>query len=164
MLEGSEIQPSENLCEQEGTQILTILMVSIENPGLGGYILTGNRSMFLSPDCSLAWLYHIPLMRSPPNVINQCYDKSPTVYKNAIFFVDPITWQTYPDAQVQNCSDRIENLFRFDMEDENTWFTTTPTLENRKRPAVFGPNYVTSVTRKAFGGAGYALIYTRAVI
>ena len=101
-------------------------------------------------------------MRSPPHVMNQCYDKIPIFYKNAIFFVDPITRQTYPDAQVQNCSERIKNLFQFDMEDENSWFTITPTLEHRKRPVVFGPTDVTPVSRRAFGGAGDAGIYTRA--
>ena len=48
------------------------------------------------------------------------------------------------------------------MEDENSWFTITPTLEHRKRPAVFGPKDVTPVSRRAFGGAGAAGIYTRA--
>ena len=48
------------------------------------------------------------------------------------------------------------------MEDENSWFTFTPTLEHRKRPAVFGPNDVTAVSRRAFGGAGDDGTYTRA--
>ena len=48
------------------------------------------------------------------------------------------------------------------MEDENSWFTITLTLEHRKRPAVFGPKDVTPVSRRAFGGAGDAGIYTRA--
>ena len=48
------------------------------------------------------------------------------------------------------------------MEDENSWFTITPTLEQRKRPAVFGPKDVTPVSRRAFGGAGDAGILTRA--
>ena len=60
MLEGSEIQFLKILCEQERTQTLTILMLSMENPRLAGYMLTGNRSMFLSTDGSLAWLYHCP--------------------------------------------------------------------------------------------------------
>ena len=162
MLEGSEIQLLKNLCEQERTQILTILMLSKENPRLVGYMVTGNRSMFLSTDGGLAWLYHCPLMRSPPHVMNQCYDKIPIFYKNAIFFVDPITRHTYPDAQVQNCSDRIKSLFLFDMEDENSWSTITSTLEHRKRPAVFGPKDVFPVSRRSFGGAGDAGIYTRA--
>ena len=46
----------------------------MENPRLAGYMLTGNRFMFLSTDGSLTWLYHCPLMRSPPHVMNQCYD------------------------------------------------------------------------------------------
>ena len=141
---------------------MTNLMLSIENPRLAGYMLTGNRSMFLSTDGSLAWLYDCTLMRSPPHVMNQCYDKITIFYKNAIFFVDPIIRQTYPDAQVQKCSDGIKNLFQFDMEDENSWFTITPTLEYRKRPPVFGPKDVTPVSRRAFGGAGDAGMYTRA--
>ena len=48
MLEGSEMQHLKNLCEQERTQISTILMLSMENPRLAGYMLTGNLSMFLS--------------------------------------------------------------------------------------------------------------------
>ena len=156
MLEGSEIQLLKNLCEQERTQSLTISMLSLENPRLVGYMLTGNHSMFLSTDGSLAWLYHCPLMRSPPLVMNQSYDKNPMFYKNAIFVVDLISRQTYPDAQVQTCSHRIKNFIQFNMEDENWWFTITPTLEHRKRPAVFGPKDLTSVYRRALGGAGDA--------
>ena len=160
MLEGSQIQLLKNLCEQERTQYSTILMLSMENPRLAGFMLTGNRSMFLSTNGSLAWLYRCPLMRSPPHVMNQCYDKIPIFYKNAIFFVDPITRQTYPDAQVQSSSDRIKNLFQFVVEDENSWFTITPILEHRKRPAVFGPKEVTPFSRRASGGAEDARIYT----
>ena len=43
LLQDSEIQLLKNQCEQEGTQILTILMLSLENPRLAGYMLTGNR-------------------------------------------------------------------------------------------------------------------------
>ena len=151
MLEGSEIQILKNLCEAEITQILTILLLLKENLRLAGYMLTGKRSMFLSTDGSLGCLYHCPLMRSPPHVMNQSYDKIPIIYKNAIFFVDPITRQLYPDAQVQNCSDRIKNLCQFDMEDENSWFAITPILQHRKRPAVFRPKDVTPVSGRAFG-------------
>ena len=59
-LEGYEIQILKNLCEQEKPQTLTILMYSMENPRLAGHMPTGNRSMFLSTDSSLAWLYHHP--------------------------------------------------------------------------------------------------------
>ena len=48
------------------------------------------------------------------------------------------------------------------MEDENSWFTITPTLEHRKQPAAFGPKDGTPVSRRNFCGAGDARIYTRA--
>ena len=58
LLQASEMQLLKNQCEQERTQILTILMLSLENPRLAGYMFTGNWSMFLETDGSLAWLYH----------------------------------------------------------------------------------------------------------
>ena len=58
LLQACEIQLLKNQCGQERTHILTILMLSLEKPRLGGYMLTGNRSMFLESDVSLAWPYH----------------------------------------------------------------------------------------------------------
>ena len=131
LLQASEIQLLKNQCEQERTQILTILMLSLENPGLAGYMLTGNRSKFLKTDGSLAWLYHCPLVDSPLHTVNQCYDRIPILYEGQIQFVDPIPRQTHPAANIQNCTDRIENLFQFDMDQEerimvyiNTWHCT----------------------------------------
>ena len=46
LLQASEIQLLKNQCEQERAQILTILMLSPENPRLAGYMLTGNRQRF----------------------------------------------------------------------------------------------------------------------
>ena len=103
------------------------------------------------PQCQ--WQPRLAISLHPRHVINQCYDKSPSFSKNAIFFVDPITRETYPDAQVQNYCDRIMNLFQFGIEDENSWFTITITLEHRTRPAVFGTKDVTPVSRRVFGGA-----------
>ena len=54
LLQASEIQLLKNQCVQERTQILTVLMLSLKNPRLAGYMLTGNWSMFLETDGSLA--------------------------------------------------------------------------------------------------------------
>ena len=89
LLQASEIQLLKNQCEQERTQILTNLMLSLENPRLAGYMLTGNRSMFLETDGSLARLYHCPLVHSPLHTKNQCYDRIPILYEGQIQFVDP---------------------------------------------------------------------------
>ena len=64
LLQATEMQLLQNKCEQERTQILTNLMLALENPRLAGYMLTGNRSMFLEKDGSLAWLYHCPKVHS----------------------------------------------------------------------------------------------------
>ena len=81
LLQATEIQLLQNQCEQERTQILTNLMLALENPQLAGYMLTGNRSMFPETDGSLAWLYHCPMVHSPLQTMNQCYDKIPILYE-----------------------------------------------------------------------------------
>ena len=139
LLQATEIQILQNQCEQERTQILTNLMLALENPRFASYMLTGNRSMFLEMDGSLAWLYHCPKVHSPLHTMNQCYDKIPILYEGEIRFVDPITRQTYPDAVPQNCSDRIKNLFQLDMDQEDSWYTLTPGIVHQERLAIFGP-------------------------
>ena len=105
LLQASVIQLLKNQCEHERTQILTILMLSLENPRLAGYMLTGNRSRFLETDGSLAWLYHCPLVHPPLHTMNQLYDRIPILYEGQIQIVDPITRQTHPAANIQNCTD-----------------------------------------------------------
>ena len=56
LLQATEIQLLQNQCEQERTQILTNLLLALENPRLAGYMLPGNRLMFLGTDGSVAWL------------------------------------------------------------------------------------------------------------
>ena len=116
LLQTSEIQHLKNQCEQQRTQILTILMLFLENSRLAGYMLTKNRSMFLETNGSLAWLYHCPLVHSPFHTMNQCYDRIPLLYERQIQFVDAFTRQTHPAANLQNCTDRIKNLFQFDID------------------------------------------------
>ena len=161
LLQASEIQLLKNQCEQERTQILTILMLSLENPRLAVYMLTGNRSMFLETDGSLAWLYPCPLVHSPLHTMNQCYDRIPILYEGQIQFVDPITRQTHPAGNIQNCTDRIKNLFQFDMDQEDSWYTLTPGNVHQDRPAVFGPKDVSPVAVHSFPGSQDAGMYTR---
>ena len=161
ILQVSEIQLLKNQCKQERTQILTILMLSLEKPRLAGYMLTGNRSMFLETDGSLAWLYHCPLVHSPLHTMNQCHDRMPILYEGQIQFVDPITRQTHPVANQQSCTDRIKNLFQFDMDQEDSWYTLTPDIVHQDRPAVFRPKDVSPVAVHPFPGSQDAGMYTR---
>ena len=161
LLQATEIQLLQNQCEQERTQILTNLMLVLENPRLAGYMLTGNRSMFLETDGSLACLYHCPKVHSPLHTMNQCYDKIAILNEGDIRFVDPITRQTYPDAVPQNCSDRIKNRFQLDMDQEDSWYTLTLGIVHQERPAIFGPKKITPMTAQSLTGSQDARMYTK---
>ena len=136
-------------------------MLALENPRLAGYMLTGNRSMLLETDGSVAWLYPCPKVNSPLHTMNQCYDKIPILYRAQIQFVDPITRQTYPHAITQNCSDRIKNLFQLDMDQEGSWYTLTPGIIHQDKPAIFGPQEFNPVASHTFTGSRDAGMYTR---
>ena len=84
LLQATEKRLLQNQCEQERTQILTNLMLALENPRLAGYMLNGNRSMFLETDGSVAWLYHCPKVHSTLHTMNQCFDKIPIRYRGQI--------------------------------------------------------------------------------
>ena len=115
------------------------------NEGLAGDMLTGNRSSFLETDDSIAWLYHCPIAHSSLHTMNQCYDRILIVYESEIQFVDPKTRQTHPVANLQNSTDRIKNLFQFDMDQEDLLYTLTAGIVHQDRPGVFGTKDVSPV-------------------
>ena len=121
-------------------------MLALDNPRLAGSILTGNRSMFLETDGSLAWLYHCPMVHLPLHTMDQCYDRIPILYEGEIRVVDPITQQTDPDAVTQKHSNRIKNLFHFDVNQEESLYALMPGIVHQDKHAVFGPKKVTPVT------------------
>ena len=151
----------ENQCEQKRTQILTILMLSLESSRLAGYMLTRNWSMFLETDGSLAWLYHCPLVHSPLHTKNQCYDRIPILYEGQFHFVDLITRQTHPAANLQICTNGDQNLFQFDTDQEDSWYRILLSIVHQYRPAVFGPKDVSPVAVHSFPGSQDAGMYIR---
>ena len=161
LLQDSETQLMINQCEQVRTQILNFLMLSLKNPRLAGYMLTGNRSMFLETDGSLAWLYHCPLVHSTLHTMNQCYYRIPILYEGQVQFVHPITRQRHPAANLKNCTGQIKNLFQFNMDQEDSWYTLTPGIVHQDRPAVFGPKDVSPVAVHSFPWSQDAGMYTR---
>ena len=160
-LQASELNLLKNQCEQESIQILTILMLSVGNPRLAGYMLTGNRSMFLKTDESLAWLYSSPQVRSPLHTLNQCYNKIPILSKRQIQFVEAITRQPLPDAMPQNCSGPIKNLFQMDMDQKDSWYSLTPEIIHRDRPAAFAPKNNSHFTTQKFPQSATAGMYRK---
>ena len=79
-LRHSEMTLLQNQCELERTQILLIMMLALQNTRLAGYMLTGNRSMFLDTDGAVGWLYQCPKKVSPLKVLDKCFDRIPIFY------------------------------------------------------------------------------------
>ena len=90
-----ELNTLHTVCELERTQLLTILAMSVKNPQLAGFLLTGNRSNFLYVEGSTAWLYDCPHFKPPLYKADKCFDRIPIHCRETIMFVDPITRQTF---------------------------------------------------------------------
>ena len=82
-------------CEIERNQLLTILAMSVQNPQLAGFLLTGNRSNFVYVEASTAWLYDCLHFLSPLYKADRCFDRIPMHFKDTLMYVDHITRQTY---------------------------------------------------------------------
>ena len=75
-----ELNTLHTVCELERTHLLTILAMSVKNPQLAGFLLTGNRSNFLYVEGSTAWLYDCPHFISPLCRADKCFDRIPKHY------------------------------------------------------------------------------------
>ena len=82
-----ELNTLHTICELEGTQLLTILAMSVRNPQLAGFLLTGNRSNFLYVEGSTAWLYDCPRFISLLYKADKYFDRIPIHYRENIMYV-----------------------------------------------------------------------------
>ena len=90
-----ELNTLHTICELERAQLLTILAMSVKNPQLAGFLLTGNRCNFLYVEGSTAWLYDCPHFISQFYKADKCFDRIFIHYRETIMYVDPITRQTF---------------------------------------------------------------------
>ena len=98
------------VCELERTQLLTTLAMSVRNPQLPGFLLTGNRSNFLYVEGSTAWLYDCPHFISPLYRADKCFDRIPIHNRETIMFVDPMTRQTFNYATPIECGNNPQKI------------------------------------------------------
>ena len=86
------------ICEQTGNiRQLTLTQVQKNTPLLG-YILTGDRSIFVKQEgVNLMKMYKCAKKSSPLYVPEkrECYNKIPILYKNRVQYVHQLTRQTY---------------------------------------------------------------------
>ena len=146
-LRHSEMTLLQNQCELERTQLLTTLMLAIQNTKFAGFMLTGNRSMFLDTDRNVAWLYHCPKFLSPLRVVDKRYDRIPILFERTIIFVDPITPLTYDFASEIPCLGDYTNVFRLDLEDGNSWYQLLPDPMLFNKPLLFKPTELGHITQ-----------------
>ena len=105
-----ELNTLHTVCELERIQLLTILTMSVKNPQLAGFLLTGNCSNFLYGEASTAWLHDCPHFISPLYKADECFDRIPIHYRETIKYVDPITRQTFIYATQIECGNNSHKI------------------------------------------------------
>ena len=135
-----ELNTLHTVCELERTQLLTILAMSVKNPQLAGFLLTGNCSNFLYVEGSTAWLYDCPHFISPLYKADKCFDRIPIHYRETIMYVDPITRQTFNYATPIECGNNPQNIIELDPDtDDGAFYVLTPDPLKREASQMFNP-------------------------
>ena len=154
-----ELNNLHTICELERNQLLTILAMSVQNPQLAGFLLTGNRSNFLYVEGSTAWLYDCPHFLSPLYKADRCFDRIPIHFKDTLMYVDPITRQTY-DYATPNIP---RNIIELDPDsDDQDFYILGPEPIKRKPPPKFTPSQIKTKIRPNTFTAQDAGIYSNA--
>ena len=147
-----ELNTPHTVCELEITQLSTKLAMSVKNPQLAGFLLTGNRSNFLYVEGSTAWLYDCPHFISPLYKADKCFDRIPIHYRETIMYVDPITRQTFNYATPIECGNNPQNIIELDPDtDDGDFYVLTPDPLKREAPQMFRPTQIkTTITPNTF--------------
>ena len=158
-----ELNTLHTICEKERNQLLTILAMSVQNPQLAGFLLTGNRSNFLYVEGSTAWLYDCPLFLSPLYEADRCFDRIPIHFKDTLMCADPITRQTYDYATPITCDSIPRNIIKLEPDsDDQDFYILGPEPIKRKPPLMFTPSQIKSTIRPNTFTAQDAGIYSNA--
>ena len=151
------------VCELERTKLLTILDMSVKNPQLAVFLLTGNRSNFLYVKGSKAWLYDCPHFISPLNKADKCFDRIPIHYRETIMYVDPITRQTFNYATPIECGNNPQiNIESHPDADDGDFYVLTPDPLKKELPQMFTPTQIKTTKTPNTFTAQDAGIYSNA--
>ena len=147
----------------ERNQLLTILAMSLQNPQLASFLLTGTRSNFLNVEGSTAWLYDCPHLLSPLYKADRCFDRIPIHFKDTLMYVDPITRQTYNYATPFACDYNPRNILELDPDfDDQDFYILGPEPIKRKPPLTFTTSQIKTTIRPNTFTAQDADIYSKA--
>ena len=143
-----EFNTLHTICELERNQLLTKLAMSVQNPQLAGFLLTGYRSNFLYVEGSTAWLYDCPHFLSPFYKADRCFDRIPIHFKDTLMYVDPITRQIYDYATPITCYNNPRNNIELDSDsDDQDFYILGPEPIIRKPPLMFTPSQIKTTIR-----------------
>ena len=122
--------------------------MSVQNPQLAGFLLTGNRSNFLYVEGSTVWLYDCPHFLSPLYITDRCFDKIPIHFEDTLMYVDPITRQTFDYATAITCEKTLKNIIEHDPDsDGQDFYILGPEIIKRKSPLMFTPSQIKTTIR-----------------
>ena len=161
-----ELNTLQTICELERNQLLTILAMSVQNPQLAGFLLTGNGSNFLYVEGSTAWLNDCPHFLSPLYKADRCFDRIPIHYKDTLMYVDPITRQTYDYATPIPCDNNPPNIKELDPDtDDQDVYILRPEHIKRKPPLMFTTNQIkTTIRPNTFTAQDAGIYSTRSIL
>ena len=137
--------------------------MSVQNPQLAGFLLTGNRSNFLYVEVSTAWLYDCAHFLFPLYKADLCFDRIPIHFKDTLIYVDPITRQTYDYATLITCDNNPRNIIEKDPDsDDQDFYILGPEPIKRKPQLMFTPSQIKTTIRTNTFTAQDAGIYSNA--
>ena len=134
-------------CELERTEKLTILMLGMQNTRLVRYLPTGNISMFLDTDGSVARLCHCPKFLSPLRVLDKGYDRIPILFEGTTHFVDLISGHTFDCTYEITYLDGYTSVFQLDLENDNSLYQLLHDPMPFNKPFFFQPNELEHITQ-----------------
>ena len=115
--------------------------MSVQNPQLAGFLLTGNRSNVFYVKGSTAWLYDCRHFLSPLYKTDRCFDRIPIHFKDTLMYIDPITRQTYDYATPITCDNNPRKIFKLDPDsDDQEFYILEPESIKPKPPLMFTPS------------------------
>ena len=92
----TELETLHQICELERKQILQSLALALPKIPYAGYLISGNRSIFIDYEGNILWYYTCTKKVSPLYVFEdkKCYERIPIFYKNKVHFVDTLSQRT----------------------------------------------------------------------
>ena len=134
--------------------------MSVQNPHLADFLLTGNRSIFIYVEGSTAW-YDCPHFLSPLYITDHCFDR--IHFKDTLMYVDPITRQTFDCATPITCVNNPKNIIEHDPDsDDQDFYILGPEHIKREPPLMFNPSQIKTTIRLNTFTAQDAGIYSNA--